>query len=352
MQSLGLYMSLLTLQLDKDYRNFVQEIKARVKQVQLKASIAVNRELLQFYWDIGHRILEKQKTASWGDKLLDALAADLKKSFPDSQGFSKTNLKYMRMFAEAYPHFAIGQPVVDQLNWSQHVTLLLYAPSAEARDWYALKTITEGWSRRKLLEQIKAELYERYGKLSHKTTNFSQQLPAPQSELAQEMLKDPYKFDFLTLGKDAHEKEIEKGLISHITKFLLELGQGFAFLGNQFPIKVSDKKFTLDLLFYHVKLHCYFVVEIKRGEFKPAHTGQLNFYLSAVDEQLKQPQDNPTLGLLLCEKKDKVIAEYALRDINKPMGISEYQLAKALPEILQTSLPTVEDIEAELSKHE
>jgi predicted nuclease of restriction endonuclease-like (RecB) superfamily len=339
----------ISFHVDPSYKNFLQEIKTKIRTSQLQAAVAVNQILLKFYWEIGTLIIKKQETAQWGDKLLDALAGDLKHSFPDTDGFSKPNLKNMRLFAENYPQFEIGQTVSSQLPWSHNVALLRAVKVQKQRDWYAKQAMENGWSYRQLISHIKEDLYKRQGSSRQKTTNFTQRLPAPQSLLAEETLKDPYKFHFLTLGKDAHEKEVERGLITHITQFMLELGQGFAFIGNQFPLVIDKREFRLDLLFYHVKLRSYFVIEIKRGEFKPEHAGKLNFYLSAVDDLLKLPQDNPTIGLLLCEKKNKVFAEYALRDINKPMGISEYQLAKSLPKKLQTDLPTTEEIEAELN---
>jgi len=338
-----------SLRIDPSYKHFLHEIKIKIRTAQLQAAMAVNQVLLQFYWEIGSLIIKKQETARWGDKLLDALADDLKHSFPDMDGFSKPNLKNMRLFAETYPQFEMGQAVPSQLPWTHQVTLLRAVKSDEQRAWYATQAIENGWSYRQLMAHIKEGLYKRQGSTTLKTTNFTKQLPAPQSLLAEETLKDPYKFHFLTLGQDAHEKEVEKGLIAHITQFMLELGQGFAFVGNQYQLVVEKREFRLDLLFYHLKLRSYFVIEIKRGEFKPEYAGKLNFYLSAVDDLLKLPQDNPTIGLLLCEKKNKVFAEYALRDINKPMGISEYQLAKALPKKLQASLPTTEEIEAELN---
>ena len=237
----------------------------------------------------------------------------------------------------------------NQLPWSHHVALLRYVKSNEERTWYSKKAVEEGWSFRKLESEIKNETYLRQGSLEHKTTNFKERLPAIQSLLAQETIKDPYKFDFLTVGQNAHELEIERALVKHIKEFLLELGKGFAFVGNQYPLRVSNQDFRIDLLFYHVKLYCYVVIELKVGKLKPAHASQLNFYLSAVDDLIKGPNDNPTIGLLLCEQKDKVIAEYTLRDINKPIGISHYELMRILPEKLQTELPAIEEIEARLN---
>ncbi len=239
--------------------------------------------------------------------------------------------------------------MLGQLSWTHNIVLLERVETQDVRLWYAQQTIKNGWSYRILMHQIKEQLYESQSNIALKTTNFKQNLPQLQSDLAEEIIRDPYRFHFLTIGNDAHEKEVQRGLIAHMSKFLLALGQGFAFYANNYSLKVSKKTYEIDLLMYHTKLHCYVVIELKRGEFHPKDAGQLNFYLSAVDKLLKTPYDNPTIGLLLCEKKDRVIAEYALRDINKPIGISEYELLKALPKEIRGSLPTIEEIEAELN---
>lgn len=332
-----------------EYKSLLAEIKHKLKASQLRAVIAVNQQLLQFYWEVGSLILEQQKAAKWGDKLLSALEQDLRASFPDTEGFSRTNLKYMRRFAEAYPDFKIGQTLSDQLPWSHHIALLTHVESADAREWYMQEAIKNGWGYRHFVAELKSNLYGRQGKKAIKTSNYLSTLTEPHSTLAHEALKEPYKFHFLTIGNDAHELEVERGLVAHITQFMLELGQGFSFVGNQYPIEIDGREFRLDLLFYHLKLRSFVVIELKTGEFKPEYAGKLNFYLSAVDELLKQPQDNPTIGILLCEKKNKIFAEYALRDIKKPIGISEYHLSKVLPKKLQTSLPTIEELEAELN---
>jgi predicted nuclease of restriction endonuclease-like (RecB) superfamily len=339
----------LSLQINKDYKDFLQEIKRRIKSSRLRAALTVNQEVIKFYWEIGQLIIEKQNASSWGDKLIEALASDLKKGFPDTQGFSRSNLHSMRKFAQVYPSFEIVQALPGQLPWTHNLVMLEQVKSTEQRLWYAQQTLEHGWSYRALIAQIKEKLYETKGNNKIKTTNFHLKLPSPQSSLAEETIKDPYKFHFLTVGEDAHEKEIHQGLLNHVKQFLMALGQGFALYGTHHPLQISNKRYELDLLMYHTKLHCYVVIEIKRGEFHPRDTGQLNFYLSAVDDVLKTPQDNPTIGLLLCEKKDRVIAEYALRDVNKPMGISEFELFKALPKKLKTNLPTIAEIEAELN---
>jgi predicted nuclease of restriction endonuclease-like (RecB) superfamily len=336
---------------EASYKKLLTEIKSKLKSAQLRAMVAVNQELIVFYWETGRLIIEQQEKAKWGDKLFEALAHDLVQSFPDMKGFSKTNLKYMRIFAQHYPNKEFGQALPDQLTWTHHIVLLQsFKPeNILEKQWYASQTVENGWPYRELQNQIKGGLYKRQAAISLKTTNFKDRLPAPTSGLALEMLKDPYKFHFLTLGEDAHEKEVHRGLVEHIKQFLMELGQGFALCGTNHPLYVSDKRFEIDLLMYNTKLHCYVVIELKRGDFHPRDTGQLNFYLSALDEQLKLPEDGPTIGLLLCEKKDCIIAEYALNRVESPMGIAQYELLKALPSKLDHILPTTEQIEAGLS---
>jgi predicted nuclease of restriction endonuclease-like (RecB) superfamily len=338
--------------LDENYNQLLVEIKTRLKSAQLRAAISVNRELIQFYWEVGVIILGRQKKAQWGDKLFDTLSQDLNSSFPDNRGFSKTNLKNMRTFASHYPQGEFSQALPDQLTWTHHVVLLqMFKPEEfQIKQWYAQKTIEYGWSYRELRMNIDSDLYERQADKTFKTTNFFDKLPSPTSQLAQEMIKEPYKFHFLTIGEDAREKEIHVGLISHAKQFLMELGQGFALYGTNYPVVVSNKRFEIDLLMYHTKLHCYVVIELKKGDFNPQHTGQLNFYLSAIDEQLRSSNDGPTIGLLLCERKDKIIAEYALRRVESPMGIAEYELFRSLPKKLTNILPTTEEIEAELNE--
>lgn len=343
----------LQFHLDEEYQNLLDEIKVRLRKAQLRAAILLNQELIQFYWDIGQLIIQKQKKSKWGEKLFEALSNDLRRVFPNTEGFSKTNLKNMRLFAKSYPKGEFSQALPDQLTWTHHIVLIQAFSSEEAniKQWYAQKTIENEWPYRELQAQIKSDLYSRQSRLEHKTTNFKHKLPSPQSQLAQEMIKDPYKFHFLSVGKEAHEKDIQNGLLTHVKEFLMELGQGFALYGTRYPIIVSGKRFEIDLLMYNTKLHLYVVVELKRGDFNPKDTGQLNFYLSAVDEQLKMPEDGPTIGLLLCEKKDKVIAEYSLRRVSSPMGIAEYEVSKSLSEGLNSILPTTEEIETELSAY-
>lgn len=341
----------INLRLDEQYQSLLSEIKSRLKKAQLRAAVVVNHKMIQFYWEVGKLIIERQEAGKWGDKLYKVLSKDLMQSFPDTDGFSVTNLRNMRRFSEHYPNAEFAQALPAQLTWTHHVVLLQIEPeNLHIKQWYANKTTESGWPYRDLNIQIKKDLYSCQSELAIKTTNFKDRLPPATSELAQEMIKDPYKFHFLTVGEDAHEKDVHIGLLEHIRQFLMELGQGFAFYGSQYPLQVSDKRFEIDLLFYNTKIHSYVVVELKRGDFRPRDVGQLNFYLSAVDAQLRTPIDGQTIGLVLCERKDRVIAEYALRGIDGPMGIAEYQLSKCLPKRLESILPTTEEIEAELNE--
>jgi predicted nuclease of restriction endonuclease-like (RecB) superfamily len=341
------------IHLDNDYVSFFNEIEARLKVAQLRAAIAVNTHVIQFYWQLGNDILHIQSQKKhWGNKLLAQLAHDLQSINPELSGFSKRSLEYMRLLASLYPIFdEFAQQPAAQLPWS-HLQLLLdkFKADSTRRDWYAKQTLAHGWSRSTLNTHIKSELYERQGLESNKTSNYRKQLLSPQSDLAHEMLKNPYNFDFLTISKDAHEREIEKALTTHIRDFLLELGAGFSFIGTQVPLEIDGEEFFIDVLFYHLKLRCFVVCEIKAKKFKPADLGQLSFYLAAVDHNFRHSQDNPTIGILLCESRSKIIAEYALKNINAPIGVSEYTLAKALPKELKTGLPTIEEIEAELNE--
>ncbi len=331
------------------YTDWLADLKTRIHPAQQRATLAVNRELVLLYWQIGRDILARQGEQGWGAKVIDRLAEDLRQAFPAMKGFSPRNLKYMRAFAEAWPDEAIVQGVLAQLPWYHQIALLDKLPGPEIRRWYAAKAIEHNWSRNVLAMQIEARLLERSGNL---VSNFPDTLPAAQSDLAREALKDPYRFDFLGLTEAAHERDIENALMQHVTDFLLELGAGFAFVGRQVLLNVGGEEFFIDLLFYHLKLRCYVVIELKGGKFKPEHLGQLGFYMTAVDRQIRHAQDNPTIGLLLCKSKNKVVAEYALGDKGQPMGIAEYKLLESLPKELQTSLPSIERIEAELAKNE
>ncbi len=328
-----------------DYADWLADIKTRVAAARARAVRAANAELIRLYWQIGREILTRQAAQGWGSKVIERLARDLRVEFPEMKGFSRRNLMYMRDFAEAWPDEAIVQQAAAQLPWFHNVLLLTRLKDPALRLRYAEQALAEAWSRATLEAKLRNQWLERQGQA---VTNFDARLPAPHSGLAHETLKDPYLFDFLGLGDAAHEREIENALVRHITRFLLELGSGFAFVGRQFRLEVGDQEFFIDLLFYHTRLKCYVVVELKATEFKPEHAGQLNFYLTAVDRQIKAPEDKPTIGLLLCKTKDRLVAEYALSGIDKPIGVAEYQLVRALPEPLVTSLPTVEELESEL----
>ena len=327
------------------YALWLADLKARIYSTQQRAARSVNTELLQLYWQIGHEILIRQAEQGWGTKVVERLAHDLRAEFPEMSGFSRSNLLFMRMLAEAWSEDEIVSQAVGQLPWGHNRVLLTKLKERETRLGYAQAAVRHGWSRNVLTMQIETRLLDRQGAA---LTNFDLALPSPQSDLARESLKDPYRLDFLGLGEEAQERDIENALIRHVTEFLLELGAGFAYVGRQVHLEVGDEDFFLDLLFYHLKLRCYVVIELKAGKFKPEHIGQLGFYMTAVDAQVKDEPDGPTIGLLLCKSRDKVVAEYALRDTTRPLGIAEYQLAESLPEQLQTSLPTIEQLEREL----
>jgi len=333
----------------KDYEQFLGELKDRIRTAQLRAAISVNRELVLLYWQIGRDILARQKQHGWGAKVIDRLAADLRREFSGMEGFSPRNLKYMRAFAQAWPDEPIVQQAAAQIPWFHNCVLLDKVKDQSKREWYVRQTIENGWSRNVLVHWIDSDLYERQGKAS---TNFARSMPRLQSDLARELLKDPYDFQFLATAREAEEREIERGLVAHIREFLLELGAGFAFLGQQFKLEVGGEEFFIDLLFYHVKLRCYVVLELKAGPFKPEYAGKMNFYLSAVDDLLRHPDDKPSIGIILCKTKNQVIAEYALRDLAKPVGISSYitKLVESLPKELRGSLPSPKQLEAELEK--
>jgi predicted nuclease of restriction endonuclease-like (RecB) superfamily len=327
------------------YADWLAELKTRIHNAQQRATLAVNRELVLLYWQMGRDILARQSQQGWGAKVIERLAHDLHTAFPDMKGFSRANLMYMRAFAQAWPDAEIVQQAVGQLPWGHNLVLLSKLKTQAERCWYAAKAIEHNWSRNVLAMQIETRLHERSGTA---VTNFAASLPKPQSDLALESIKDPYRFDFLGLTNEAQEREVEHALVKHVTEFLLELGAGFAFVGRQVLLDVGGDEFFIDLLFYHLKLRCYVVIELKAGKFKPEHLGQLGFYLTAVDRQVKTEHDKPTIGLLLCKSKNKVVAEYALGDTTQPMGIAEYKLLESLPAELQTSLPSIEQIEREL----
>src|SRR5574344_520286 len=341
----------------QEYKQFLFDIKSKIQSAQLKAHIKVNEEMLKLYWEIGSMIKKKQKESSWGDKILENISKDLKEEFPALQGFSLRNIHYMKKWVLFYSN---SQQSVDeivqqlvaqifQIPWGHNIHIISKVKNIDEALFYISKTIENSYSRAQLVEQMSKELYLRSGKA---VTNFESKLPKPQSALADEITKDPYCFDFLTLRASYDEKELENALVSNMTKFLLELGSGFAFIGQQYKIIVDKNDFKIDLLFYHTKLHCYVVVELKTTDFKPEYTGKLNFYITAVDEQIKTKFDNPTIGILICKSKSDMIVEYALRNVNTPIGISEYQLTEILPKEYQSSLPTIKQIEAELKGFE
>lgn len=326
---------------NNEYLNIIESVKSEIKNAQYKAAVSVNKELVLLYYNIG-KIINEHKT--WGSKFIENLSADIHLSFPDTKGYSVRNLKYMAKFAAEYSDEEFVQQVVAQIPWGQNIVLLDRISDFEVKKWYAHKIIENGWSRNVLIHQIESGLYERQEK-AEKISNFDNRLASPQSELAVQTMKDPYIFDFIPFKEDMIERDIEQALVKEVTKLLLELGTGFAFLGNQYHLNVGGDDFYIDLLFYNLNLRCYVVIELKTGEFRPEYAGQLNFYLSAVDGIIKKEQDNPTIGLLLCKSKNNLVAEYALKDMTKPMGVSEYKLTGQLPEELEKQLPSVEDIQ-------
>ena len=324
-----------------EYLNIVESIKQEIRTAQYRATVSVNRELLVLYHSIGE-VINEHKT--WGNKFVENLAADIKISFPDATGYSVRNLKYMAKFALRFPDKKIVQAALAQITWYHHIALMDKVKSADEHIWYAEQVAKNGWSRNVLVHQIESGLYQRQV-LAEKVSNFESRLPSPQSELAVQTMKDPYIFDFIPFKEDMIERDIEQALVKDVTKLLLEMGTGFAFLGNQYHLNVGGDDFYIDLLFYNLNLRCYVVIELKTGEFKPEYAGQLNFYLSAVDGILKKGQDNPSIGLLLCKSKNDLVAEYSLKDMSKPIGVSAYQITSNLPEELERQLPSVEDIQ-------
>lgn len=331
--------------LPERYESFLEDLKSRIRSAQVSAALSVNRELVLLYWNLGREILSRQRQEGWGAKIIERLSIDLAEAFPGVRGFGPRNLRYMRAFAEAYPEEGFVQQVVAQLPWGHQVRILDAVKIPSQREWYIRQAFENGWSRNVLVHQLESRLFERQG---HALTNFYRTLPHPQSDLAQELIKDPYHFDFLTLGPDLLERDLERSLIDHIRDFLLELGKGFAFVGSQFHLEVAGQDYYLDLLFYHVRLHCYIVIDLKIEEFKPEFAGKMNFYLSAVDDLLRQPQDQPTLGIILCKERERLVVEYTLRDLARPMGVAAYRLTKALPEQLEAELPTNDELVNEL----
>ena len=328
------------------YLELLNQLKERILGAQLRAGLAVNRELVLLYWQLGREILARQDQRGWGAKVIDRLANDLHRAFPEMKGFSVRNLRYARAFAEAWPDEHIVQQLVAQIPWGHNVRLLDYLKDPAEREWYIRQTTQHGWSRDILVHQIEGQLYQRQGQAD---TSFSLTLPPPQSDLARQVLKDPYNFDFLSLDQAAQERDLEKALVTHIREFLLELGAGFAFVGSQYPLEVDGRDFYIDLLFYHLKLRRYVVIDLKVGDFEPDFVGKMNFYLSAVDDLLRHEDDQSSIGIILCKSKSKTVVEYALRNSNTPIGVAIYNLTAALPDQVKGNLPTIEELEAELT---
>jgi predicted nuclease of restriction endonuclease-like (RecB) superfamily len=366
-----------------DYKQWLSDLKGRIRQSQIKAAVKVNTELLRLYWDLGHDIVVRQMESAWGSGFFDRLSTDLRSEFPGMQGFSMVNLKYCKRFYRFYTQEVsnrqqlVGEfsqqlvaklQVVDnkgdvilqqvaeeledhpifQIPWGHHIQIFSKSKSIQEALFYINKTIENNWSRDTLALQIKTDLYARQGKA---ITNFANTLPAPNSDLARQTLKDPYVFDFIKFTEESNERDIENQLTRHMTRFLLELGKGFAFIGKQYCVRLNEKEYFIDLLFYHIPMQCYVVVELKNKDFEPEFAGKLNFYLTLIDKTMKRPAENPTIGILLCRGKDNLEVEYALQDIHKPMGVSEFKLDELLPENLKGSLPSIEELEEELAKN-
>jgi predicted nuclease of restriction endonuclease-like (RecB) superfamily len=324
----------------KEYFSFLNTIKQDIQTSRVRAALSVNRELILLYWRIGNAILEKQKELGWGSKVVEQLSFDLKQAFPEMKGFSKQNLFYMRQFAGAYKDYQILQQLAGQIPWFHNCTILDKIKDHKTRIWYIEKTIENGWSRNILVMQIESSAHLRLG---HAKTNFDFTLPKPTSDLAQELIKSEYNFEFLGISGEVHEKVIEKGLIDNIRNFLLEMGTGFSFIGSQYRIELAGEDFVIDMLMYHIKLKCYVVIELKAGKFKPEYVGKLGFYTTAIDHEIKDDSDNPTIGLLLCQSSNQMMVEYCLKDTRKPIGVSEY--STGLPENYQKLLPTEEQFQ-------
>ena len=334
----------MSIEKSNEYKELISGIKFQIKNSRQKALLAVNEQLLILYWNIGNIILEYQDKSGWGAKVIDNIAKEIKLEFQDLKGFSPRNLKYMRKFALEYKNLEFVQQVVAQIPWSHNVVLMDRIVDVNKRIWYINKIVENGWSRNVLINQIESNLFERQDS-AEKTANFMEKLDAPNNKLALDILKDPYIFDFITMTEEMNERDIENQLVKKVTKLLLELGSGFAFIGNQYKLSIGGDDYYLDLLFYNLKLRCYVVIELKTGKFKPEYAGKLNFYLSAVDDILKSEIDNPSIGIILCKEKNKLVAEYSLKDMTKPIGVSEYKLLEQIPEELKGTLPTIEEIE-------
>ncbi len=361
-----------SLPVPTDFPNLLRQIKARIQEAQARAVLSVNAELVHLYWDIGRMIDARQQQEGWGAAVIPRLAHELRNELPEEKGFSERNIKRMLAFYRAYtnPGVIVPQAVAQigagskvpkpvartashndsilwSIPWGHHAFLMDKVDDPAIRVWYMAEVLANGWSRNVLLAMIQSAAHRRKGK---SITNFDRLLPAPQSDLVRQALKDPYVFDFLTLEEPFHERELETNLLHQLERFLLELGRGFAFVGRQVHMEVGNRDFFIDLLFFHLNLRCYVVIDLKKGEFKPEYAGKMNFYLGVVDDKLRHAADAPSIGLILCQDRNHIIAEYALRGTSKPIGISQYELTRALPVTLQSALPTVEQIEAELGE--
>ncbi len=337
-------------QINIEFASWINSLKKKVQSARQKIAFSINSQLLELYWEIGKEVDSKLKSSNWGTNIIDKISSELISEFPDIKGFSRRNIYAIRQWYLFYSQkYEFVPQAVAQIPWGHNRLIISKIKDIQIAEFYTEQCLKNAWDRDTLEIQIKSALHTRIGSTSN---NFLKTLPDNQSKLANETLKDPYNFDFLGLQEDVLEKVIEDELTKHITKFLLELGKGFAFIGRQYKIEISETDYFIDMLFYHLELRSYVVIELKSGKFKPEYAGKLNFYLSAIDSQLKKEFDNPTIGILLCKSKDKIEAEYALRDINKPMGISEYRLTEAIPENIKYKLPTIEELENELEKNE
>lgn len=330
---------------EESYFNLLNGLKQQIRTAQIKAALAVNQELLLLYWNIGREILRQQQAQGWGSKIIERLSRDLKREFSEIKGFSPRNLKYMRALAEAYPDEQIVLRVIAQIPWGHNQSLLNKLSDPDQRLWYAQKVIENGWSRNILEIQIESNLYSRQGGA---ITNFDLTLPPTQSDLSRDLLKDPYNFSFLEIQETFQERELERALVTHIRQFLMELGVGFAFVGSQYRLEVDGDEYFLDLLFYHLKLHCYIVIDLKVTAFKPEYAGKMNFYVTAVNRLLRDERDDPTIGIILCRSKKSTTVEFALETVQNPIGVATYQLQAQLPPALQAQLPTPQQLEVEL----
>ena len=363
-------MNQQNLNTTNEYKNFIIEIKSKISHTQIKIASTVNSALIMFYWELGEMIFLKQQQTSWGSKFIEQMAKDLKKEFPSLKGFSRTNLFYIKKLYEFYSNslvqlsvglnqntkqnkivqHSVGQIdyIIFQIPWRHNIAILNKCKNIDEAIYYIKQTIINNWNSDTLALNIKTDLFSRDGK---SINNFKITLPSPQSDLAIQTIKDPYVFDFLTFEKPFIERDIENKLVDNITKFLLELGKGFAYIGRQYHLEIANQDYYIDLLFYHIELKCYVVIELKNKKFIPEYAGKLNFYISAVDTLLKKDSDNPTIGILLCRDKNNIEAEFALRDINKPIGVSEFELTEILPDNLKSSLPTIQEFEEELTDY-